>query len=271
MLPDGQPGSRNLAAMDAANYRRFGEHLRGWAERHPDVIGLVAVGSMAERGRMPDEWSDHDFWVIATDASASAIRDDPSWLPDPERIVLVYAETEHGRNVVYDDGHLIEQAVFKDSELEIARANDYRVLVDKATIGKRMEAVARSTAASQSSVSLDTTFGRFIGQMVIGLTRCGRGELLSADSMISKWALENLLTMLGQTAPPETDSPLDNLDPRRRFEAAFPALAGRLASAASLPESASVMLDIGEEYLAEVPTNTAEVRAAVRRLIHRVG
>jgi len=226
---------------------------------------------MAERGRMPDEWSDHDFWVITTDSAAGTIRDDPSWLPDPERVVLVYAETDHGRNVVYDDGHLIEQAVFKDSELEIARANDYRVLVDKATIGERMDAIARGTAASQWSVDLNTTFGRFIGQLVIGLTRCGRGELLSADSMITKWALENLLVLLSLTVPPETDSPLDNLDPRRRFESAFPALGARLAGAGALPEAASVMLDIAEESLADVSTNTAEVRAAVRRLIQRVG
>lgn len=256
--------------MDAADYRRFGEHLRSWAGTHPDVIGLVAVGSMAEQGRMPDEWSDHDFWVITTDAAAEAIRDDPSWLPDSERIVLFYAETEHGRNAIYDDGHLIERAVFKDSELEIARANDYRVLVDKAAIGQRMEAIARTTAAAQSAVDLDTTFGRFIGQLVIGLTRCGRGELLSAASMIRKWALENLLTLLGQISPPETDSVLDNLDPRRRFEAAFPAVSARLTGAGSLPETASVMLDIAEEYLAEVSANTPAVRTAVRRLIERV-
>ncbi|NNC91011.1 MAG: hypothetical protein HKN80_00825 [Acidimicrobiia bacterium] len=256
--------------MDAADYRRFGEHLRSWAEAHPDVIGLVAVGSMAEQSRMPDEWSDHDFWVITTDAAAEAIRDDPSWLPDAERIVLFYAETEHGRNAIYDDGHLIEQAVFRDSELEVARVNDYRVLVDKATIGTRMEAIVQSTGAALAAIDLDTTFGRFIGQMVIGLTRCGRGELLSADSMIRKWALENLLSLLGQTAVPETDATLDNLDPRRRFEAAFPALSARLTDAGSLPESASAMLDIAEEYLTDVPTNTAEVRAAVRRLIERV-
>lgn len=257
--------------MDAGTYRRFGEHLRSWAEAHPDVIGLVAVGSMAERGRIPDEWSDHDFWVVATDSAAADIRDDPSWLPDPNRIVLVYAETEHGRNIIYDDGHLIEQAVFKDSELEIARANDYRVLVDKAGIEDRMAAISRNTATTQSTVDLDTTFGRFIGQLVIGLTRYGRGELLSADSMIRKWALENLLTLLGQVCAPDTDVLLDNLDPRRRFEAAFPALGARLTESASLPETAVLLLDIAEEYLSEVPTNTPQVRAAVRRLIVRVG
>ena len=41
-----------------------------------------------------------------------------------------HVETEHGRNIIYDDGHLIECAVLKLSELEITRANDYRVAVD---------------------------------------------------------------------------------------------------------------------------------------------
>ncbi len=256
--------------MEPATYRRFTDHLRDWAQANPDVIGLIAVGSMAERGRMPDEWSDHDFWVIAVEGAAASIRDDLSWLPDAERIVLWYAETEHGRNAVYDDGHLIEQAVFDDSELAIARANDYRVLVDKADLEARMVAIVQATATHHALADLETTFGRFVGQMVIGLTRCGRGEMLSADSMIRKWAMENLLTLVGRAVAPETGAPLDNLDPRRRFEAAYPSLGARLAVAATLPEAASVMIDIAEEHLAEIPSNTAAVRTTLRRLVERV-
>ena len=254
--------------MNLDTYRRFSEHVRTWAASHPDVIGLVAVGSMAERGRMPDEWSDHDFWVVAADEAVNGIRDDQSWLPDAERIVLAYVETEHGRNVLYDDGHLIEYAVFRHDELEITRANDYRVLVDKADLEARMAAIARTSA--DEPVDLDTTFGRFVGQLVIGLTRYGRGELLSAESMINKWAMENLLTLLGRIAPPETKAPLDNLDPRRRFESAFPALGIRLRGAADLPATASVMVDIAEQYLSEIEANTVAVRSAVRQLIERV-
>ena len=231
------------------------------------MIGLVAVGSMAERGRRPVEWSDHDFWVVAADEAVTGIRDDQSWLPDAERIVLAYVETEHGRNVIYDDAHLIEYAVFRHDELESTKVNDYRVLVDKADLEARVAAISRTTAGEP--VEADTTFGRFVGQLVIGLTRYGRGELLSAESMINKWAMENLLILLGRIVPPETEAPLDNLDPRRRFESAFPALGARLRGAADLPATASVMVDIAEQYLSEIEANTVAVRTTLRSLIAR--
>ena len=257
--------------MNRADYDRFTEHLRLWAEQHPEVLGLVALGSMAGTSRQPDRWSDHDFWVIASDEAALAMREDRTWLPDADRIVLFFAETEHGRNAVYDDGHLVEQAVFGNSELEIASANDYRVLVDKADIGERMAAIVARTSERRAAVDAGASFGKFAAQLVIGLTRYGRGEVLSADVMVKGWALGNLLELLGRYVEPETAVLLDNLDPRRRFEAAFPALGGRLAAAteAPVPEAAAVMLDIAEAHLDAVAANTRELRMALRRLLAR--
>ena len=82
--------------MDAATYRRFTDELTARAAGNSEVVGLVALGSMAGTVRAPDEWSDHDLWVVATDDAASELRDDPSWLPDPHRIVLFYQETSSG-------------------------------------------------------------------------------------------------------------------------------------------------------------------------------
>ena len=257
--------------MNRADYDRFTDHLQVWAEQHPEVLGLVAVGSMAGTARQPDQWSDHDFWVVATDEAAPTIREDRAWLPDADRIVLFFAETEHGRNAVYDDGHLIEQAVFGHSELEVASANDYRVLVDKADIADRMAAIVARTTGRQAEVDPNTTFGKFAAQLVIGLTRYGRGELLSADVMAKGWALGNLVDLLGRYGEPETPVPLDNLDPRRRFETAFPDLGGRLAAAtaAPIPAAATAMLDIAEAHLDGLAANTPELRTALRRLIAR--
>ena len=256
--------------MDDATYRRFTDHLRDWAAGHPDVLGLVALGSMAGGRRKPDEWSDHDFWVVARDEAAPSIRDDPSWLPDPERIVLFFVETDHGRNVVYDDGHLVEQAVFADSELEIARANEYRVLVDKADVSERMARMATLTAREHSAVDDERVFGKFAAQTVIGLTRYGRGEVLSAENMVKDHALGNLLRLLGRSVPPTGQALLDNLDPRRRFEVAYPELGRRIAAALHLPvpEAVTTMIDIAEECLSEM--STAEVLAILRGLVARV-
>ena len=40
------------------------------------VLGLVFVGSAAERDYAPDEWSDHDFFVITRPGDQEAFRTD---------------------------------------------------------------------------------------------------------------------------------------------------------------------------------------------------
>ena len=53
------------------------------------------------------------------------------------------------------------------------------------------------------------------------------------------------------------------------FEAAFPVLGERLNDAATLSEAAAAMIDIAEEHLAGVPSNTDAVRATLRSLLAR--
>src|SRR4029079_1817965 len=96
------------------------------------AIGLVAVGSMDHRDYAPDEWSDHDFFVLAQPRQQEATRNGLSWLPRRERVALRFRETEHGVSVIYDDGHLLEFAVFDLEELGLASVNRYRILAARA-------------------------------------------------------------------------------------------------------------------------------------------
>ena len=57
-------------------------------DANPEVTGLVLAGSTADRARV-DEWSDLDFLVVAaSDEAAVRMRDDLTWLPRSDRIVL---------------------------------------------------------------------------------------------------------------------------------------------------------------------------------------
>ena len=67
--------------MNPADYRRFLAELTVWADAHPDVLGLVALGSTAGTTHQPDEWSDHDVWLVTVDGTAAGLRDD-SRTPD---------------------------------------------------------------------------------------------------------------------------------------------------------------------------------------------
>ena len=73
--------------MDAGRYQSFLDHLADVAEATDEVIGLVVLGSGAAESRPPDQWSDHDVWLITEDGAAEAWRDDASWLPEADRIV----------------------------------------------------------------------------------------------------------------------------------------------------------------------------------------
>ena len=99
------------AEHDASElFDRFTERLVSSVSTRDEVLGLVLLGSGAQRERL-DEWSDHDFYLVVRDEVAEQMRRDLSWLPDPERIVLAPRETAHGLKVVYDDAHVLELAV----------------------------------------------------------------------------------------------------------------------------------------------------------------
>ena len=236
--------------MDGNDYRAFTDRLIAWAETKPEVMGLVALGSMAGRGRAPDEWSDHDFWVVVEDGAAESLRTASDWLPDPERIVLFFRETSHGVKAVYDDGHLLEPAVFELDELSVARANEYRVLVDKKDVADRMAAIAASTLA-EASVDDPTDeflFGQFLTNLLVGTGRWARGERQSGRVFVKQHAVGHLLELANRHFPNESASALDNLDPHRRLEVAVPEFAERLAAALAeeVPVAAEGLLGLGQ-------------------------
>jgi len=186
-----------------ANYHAFTERLAATLTADPKILGLVALGSMAERGRVPDRFSDHDFFVITLDAEA--MRSTTAWLPDSDRIALWFRETPHGCKAVYDDGHLIEYAVFTPDELQLARVNDYRVLLDREHIEERMAALAARVEAPPDRAWLE---GMFLAHVLVASRRARRGELASARWMLAH-AMRFLVQLLGGGP--------DNLDPLRRF------------------------------------------------------
>ena len=81
--------------MDAVAYAEWLERLVARLSQDDRVIGVVGLGSTAGTDREPDEWSDHDVWVIVRAGFEEELRIDPSWLPDHERLVMWMRETEH--------------------------------------------------------------------------------------------------------------------------------------------------------------------------------
>ena len=208
--------------MDLNLYRSFTHQLRARLESDARVLGLVALGSMAELGRTPDAWSDHDFFVITISGVQESFRQDLSWLPDSERIVLKVRETAHGLKVLYDDGHLLEFAIFDEAELHLARVNDYRVLLDRVQVEATLRHLRTKSAVEAASFDVERDFALFLSALWVGAGRTARGEVLSGSSFIKQHALGHLLRVLTHCLPRGSETQLDNLDPFRRFEREFP-------------------------------------------------
>lgn len=249
--------------MDRHNYYRITYHLITTLKQDPRVLGLVALGSMAEVSRKPDRWSDHDFFVITEPGAQEDFRTNRNWLPDPERIVLHARETAHGVKTLYDDGHLLEFAVFDADELHVARANDYRVLFDRADITAHMAQIS-TPPDSTPPVDPAREFALLLAVLHVGAGRYARGEQISAHAFVKSHALHHLLRLLTHLHGADHTA-RDTLDPLRRFEQAFPDK-GAAINAALLrptPETALALLDIAvrhaQDTLPDYPAAAVEV------------
>jgi hypothetical protein len=223
----------------------FSNRLRDSLAERDEVIGLVLVGSTADLGRV-DEWSDHDFFVITKDGAAENLRQDLSWLPDHESIVMRPRETAHGLKVVYADASVLEFAVFEDKELDQAGANAHNVTLDRSNITERMAAIAERS--KPKAYDFDTEFEVFLGQMLIGIGRARRGETIIAGQFIRSYCLNRLLGFMRAWVKPlaGTEPKEDNLDRFRRFEQQYPELGAEIEGILQQPVEAAAkhLLDL---------------------------
>ena len=262
--------------MDPQAYDAFTAALRESLAARPEVLGLVALGSMAGRDYQPDEFSDHDFFVVVEPASAEPMRQDLSWLPRADAVLLSFRETAHGLKVIYDDGHLLELAVFTPQELALARVNRYRVLLDRADVTTRMDAVARDTAQAGAAAAAtdEALLGQLLSALLVGVGRHLRGERVSGRNLVHAQALRHLLVLLERHVPSDRHGLLDDLDPHRRFEAVYPDLGRQVESALShaTPRAAVLLLDLAEQELEErVERFPYDACAVVRSRLHHPG
>ena len=233
--------------MRPEEYRAFTHDLTERLREDGRAIGLVAVGSMADRDYPPDEWSDHDFFVITSPGGQEELRDDLSWLPHRDRIALSLRETEHGLIVIYDDGHMLEFAVFDLDEIALAGVNRYRVLLESGGVEERVEHVAANPRSPRDDLFL---FGKTVAAALVASGRGRRGETLSAAFMLT-WATTYLNRLLIRTLPTANASILDGFDSLRRFERAYPELGAELAAIVRLDpaDGGPALLDVLEREL----------------------
>lgn len=208
------------------NFIKYQQQMVEKLQSLPDVLGLMFAGSAADLSRV-DEFSDQDFYLIVKDGTAESFRQDLSWLPDHENIILRPRETEHGLKVLYLDGTMLEFAVFEIGELPSHIAPiDNRVVFDRGGVSEIIEKI---TKRDNKPFDPDSEYQLFLTLLQIGAGRVKRGELIAGTQHIKSYALNHLLGLIRFYQPAPRDSS-DALNRYRRFEQDYPQLGDELAS-----------------------------------------
>ena len=223
------------------------------AEKDSNIIGLVFAGSAADHSRV-DEYSDQDFFLIVKDGIGEQYREDLNWLPNHEQIVIRPRETAHGLKVVYENGDLLEFAVFEDKELELGAANQYSVPVDKQDITERMKIIA--ARSKPKPLDRTTEWELFLSLVLIGVGRYRRGEVIAAEQHIKSYALDRALKLIRLASPVDNDRS-DFFNSYRRFEFDYPQVGERI-SRLMLLDTESCARDLATLVSEQIRTTTQE-------------
>jgi hypothetical protein len=245
---------------------RFEQYLHAVTDRlrdDPRVIGLVGMGSTAERDRV-DEWSDHDLAIITLPGHQEALRRERSWLPDADHLVLDVIEWHGGGKLVFDDGRVVEFGVATPDELAQWSVHHHEVLLDRGGVAVAVaQAVARSPR--NADADLADTLAIVVAHTHIGAGKATRGEVLAASTALRGDAVTALVTAVAIMSAP--DARADYLDPRRRLEQTHPEVARSLVEAMRLDELALArrLLEIAERLAGDHPVFPRAAVEAVRR------
>lgn len=233
--------------MDPAleNFLHFQDLMVEQLEGIDDAVGLMFAGSSAALNRV-DRFSDHDFYLVVKDGTAESFRQNLSWLPSHQDIVLSPRETEHGLKVLYSNGRLLEFAVFEEGELSHHIAPiDNAVVLDKTNVA---EVIRQITIASEPKpINPEDEFALFLTLLQIGAGRVMRGEVIAGSQHIKVYALGRLMKLIRHFEPP-AKSKADVLDVFRRFEFDHPENGKLLGMTLEQPplHAAQTLLEVAE-------------------------
>jgi len=231
--------------------------------KRPEVIGLIFVGSAAATERV-DQYSDQDFFLVVHPGAGEAFRKNLDWLPNHQDIAFSPRETAHGLKVVYQNGDVLEFAVFEDSELELSSVNDYSVALDRQDLADRVAKIAKRSIPAPTNRAQDLEL--FLSLILIGVGRAKRGEVLAAEQHIKSYALTHALKLIRTTGSSNTK--VDSLNGFRRFEFDYPQLASEIQKLLLL-DTESAAKQLCEVVLRELNATESEqeqYKVVARRL-----
>jgi len=157
-----------------------------------EVIAFMGLGSMHDINRL-DRYSDVDFFLILKDGFQHKYLEDVSWL-HVRKTLIAFQETDVGYKVIYDDGILLEFAVFDLSHLKNMHIPEHTLYYkrDDIDINDFKPSTTRIHAKKSESYILQD----LLTNLYVGVLRTLRGEHVAAFLMIQVYAAHKTLLLL---------------------------------------------------------------------------
>lgn len=228
-------------------------------------LAVIALGSVGREINRLDDYSDLDFFVIVETGFKRQYIDNLDWLNSAAPLAYWFRNTPDGYKALFDDGIFCEFAVFEHSELQNIPFAPGRIVWKRSDVD---EAIAIPTYRSGTGETrpAEWLLGEALTNLYVGLSRCCRGEKLSAARFVQQFAVDRLIELYELKAKPSSNDK-DPFSTDRRLEQRLPELALLLPSFTQgydrTIESGTAILN----YLcAEFPVNAA-MESAIRQLL----
>lgn len=200
---------RLLARLD-----RLGEVLAA----RGDAVALIGLGSVGTDLHRLDEHSDADFFVVVDDEPAQhRYLRHLDWLEALHPVAFSFANSPHGRKVLWDDGLFGEYAVFTLAEIQGMPFPPGRLVWSRPDAP---DGVERPTATVPGPGPVEWQVGEALTNLWVGLHRELRGERLTAMRFIQVHALDRVMSVLdltGAASGPRQDVFTVERSAERRF------------------------------------------------------
>lgn len=159
----------------------------------PGGLGLLGLGSVGQELERIDEYSDLDFFAIVAEDSKESFLNNLGWLELDAKLSYMFRNTKDGYKFLYTDGIYGEMAVFTLAEFEHIPFSPGRVVWKT----DQVEIPVKSKLSLPSN-NIDEMYevNELLTNLLVGLLRQQRGEQLSAQVYIQRYALDRLLRLI---------------------------------------------------------------------------
>jgi hypothetical protein len=191
-------------------------------QQHPAIL-LAAITGSQVHGTMVDQYSDLDVLLLAR--NLAAVRDVPSWFPNPQDILICELHLTNYCTILLKSFAKIDLAILSVEEQPSHWiVHDYQVIKGDDRFAAQLATAAVETRTRRAAhLNPDVCLDNVLLLLVTASQRVKRGELLSAQSFLAM-ACDMVAALERRRQGYETEA--DLLDLRRRLERSHPELAG---------------------------------------------